>query len=237
MSVDFLSAGGTRRRGYVLLLFLQLVLQRPVALVLLAGAGDGEGIGLHIVGDGGPGGNVRALAHVHGGDEVRVAADEGIIVNDGSELPRPVIVDRHGAAAEVDVLAHIAVADVGQVGDLCPVADGGVFDFDKVAAADMIADARAGTDVGERPDGRVAADLGVIDLRGVDFRPLADLDILQIAVRPDGAAVGDRRRAAQDGAGQNGRARADEDGRLDIGVVIVPDRDACRGKVLEDPTA
>ena len=209
----------------------------PVALVLLAGAGDGERCGRHVVGHSGPGGDICALPDVHGRDEIGVAADKRVVVNDGAGFFHAVIVDRDRAAAEVDVFAYVAVADVGQVGDLRAVADGGVLDLHKIAAAHVRADTRTRTDVGEGADGRVRADLGIVDLRGVDARILSDLHVFQIAVRADHAAVGDGRRTAQHGPGQQLCPGPDEDGRLNIGVVIVPDRHACGGQIVQNAPA
>ena len=101
----------------------------------------------------------------------------------------------------------------------------------------MAADPRARTDIGKGPDRRVAADLGIVDLRGVDLRPLADLDIFQIAVRPDGAAVGNGGRAAQHGPGQKLGPGPDEDRGLDIRVVIIPNRHACGGEIVQNAAA
>lgn len=69
-----------------LFLFLQLVPVGPVALVLLAGAGNGKRCGGHVIGHGGPGGNIRAFSDVNGCDEIRVAADEGIVVDNRADF-------------------------------------------------------------------------------------------------------------------------------------------------------
>ena len=123
------------------------------------------------------------------------------------------------------------------MGDFRAVADGGVLDLHEIAAAHMRPDTRTRTDIGEGPDGRVRADLGIVDLRGVDARIFSDLHVFQIAVRADGAAVGDGRRAAQDGPGQQLCPGPDEDGRLNIGIVIVPDRHTCGGQIVQNAPA
>ena len=107
-------------------LFFELMLGGPVLLVLLPGPGDGEGHGRDVVGDGGACGDVRTVPDRDGRDEVRVAADEGVIPDGGAVFFRAVIVDRHGAAAEVAVPADIAVTDVGEVRDLGAVGNVGV---------------------------------------------------------------------------------------------------------------
>lgn len=138
---------------------------RPAGLVDLTLARDGEGIGGHLVGDGGAGGDVAAVSDRDRGDEVCVAADESVVANRAAELFKAVVVRRDRAAAEVDALAAIAVADVGEVRDLRAVADDAVFDLDKVADFDMIADLRVRADIGKGTDSRVRADGALIELR------------------------------------------------------------------------
>ena len=106
-------------KNFLKLLFLvrRAPLFRPAGLVDLTLARDGEGIGGHLVGDGGAGGDVAAVSDRDGGDEVCVAADEGVVANRAAELFEAVVVRRDRAAAEVDALAAIAVADVGEVRD------------------------------------------------------------------------------------------------------------------------
>ena len=66
------------------LFFLELVFACPVLLVLLPGARNGKRHRGNVVGDGRPRGNIRALSHAHGRDEIGVAADEGVVFNDGA---------------------------------------------------------------------------------------------------------------------------------------------------------
>ena len=79
--------------------------------------GDAQRLRRHVLGDGAAGGGVGTIAHLHGGYKVRVAADEAVIADCSAELILAVVVAGDGAAAEVAVLAHVAVADVGQVAD------------------------------------------------------------------------------------------------------------------------
>jgi len=206
---------------------------RPVFFILLPRAGDGQRHGRDVVGDGGTGSDVRALAHRDRRDEVRVAADEGVVLDNGAELLRPVVVDGHGAAAEVAVSADIAVAHIGQMGNLGAVADGGVLDFHEVADLDAVADVRARPDIGERTDARVVADGRIVDLRGIDDGVVADLCVFEIAVGAYRAVLADRGLPAQDGAGQDRRADADGDGGIDVGGAVVPDFDALTRQARE----
>ena len=93
---------------------------RPALLVLLPGTGHGQGIRRHILGDGGAGRNVGALAHRHRGDQVGVAADEGVVADGTAELLEPVVIGGDSAAAEVDALAYIGVAHISEMGHFGP---------------------------------------------------------------------------------------------------------------------
>ena len=55
-----------------------------------------------------------------------------------------VVVNEHDAAANVAVLADIAVAHICQMRDLGAVVDRGIFDFNKITDAAVFADALAG---------------------------------------------------------------------------------------------
>ena len=87
----------------------------PALKVGLALPGDAQRLGGHILGDGAAGGGVGTVAYLDRSHKVGVAANEAVIADLGAELILAVVVAGDGAAAEVAVLAHIAVADVGQV--------------------------------------------------------------------------------------------------------------------------
>ena len=63
-------------------------------------------------------------------DQVRVAADERIVADGRVELALAVVVAGDGAAAEVAVLAHRGITDVGQVADRVALGKVGVLRFD-----------------------------------------------------------------------------------------------------------
>ena len=67
--------------------------------------------------DGGAGSRERMVADGDGCDQVRVAADERIVADGRVELALAVVVAGDGAAAEVAVLAHRGITDVGQMAD------------------------------------------------------------------------------------------------------------------------
>ena len=59
----------------------------------------------------------------------------------------PVVIDRHAAAAEIHPFAYIAVADVGEMGDLRPLVKHGILDLHKVADMYPRADLAVGPDL------------------------------------------------------------------------------------------
>ncbi len=72
-------------------------------------------------------------------DQVGVAADKAVITDHTTLLLQTVIVDGDSAAAEVDFLAHVAVAYVCQVSNGSLLAHGGSFlDFHEVADLDTV---------------------------------------------------------------------------------------------------
>ena len=97
----------------------------------------------------------------------------------------------------------------------------------------MAPDRGAGADVSKGADVGIITDGGVIDLRAVDVRVVADLGILEVAVRADGAAAADGGVAAQDRPRQERRACADGDARLNVSIVVVPDFNALLGQTIE----
>src|SRR5258705_119537 len=58
----------------------------PALLVFLAGARQGEGVRRDVLGDGGAGADERAAAHTDRSDQLRVAPDEDLVLDDGPML-------------------------------------------------------------------------------------------------------------------------------------------------------
>ena len=114
----------------------------PVLFVCLACAGDRQRHRRNIVRDGRARGGVCAVAHGDRRDQIRVAADEGVVADGGAVLFCTVVVDRDRSAAEIDVLSDVTVADIGQMRDLRPVVDDRVLELDKVAHLDVVSNGR-----------------------------------------------------------------------------------------------
>src|SRR5699024_4842039 len=109
------------------------VLGGPALLDLLAGPADDHGVLGDVLGHGGAGGDEGSVLHLHRRDKVGVASDEHMAADGGAVLLEPVIVAGDGAAAEIAVLAHVAVSHIGQVGHLGAFAQVAVFQLDKRA--------------------------------------------------------------------------------------------------------
>ena len=99
------------------------------------------------------------------------------------ELALAIIVAGDGAAAEVAVLAHGGVADVGQVADGVALGKVGVLRLDISAQVAALGSLGAGAYMGEGTDLVVGADVAVIALAGVDGGACVHDGILQQALQ------------------------------------------------------
>ena len=197
-----------------ILLFLDVGLHLgdgPVLQVGLAVPGDAQSPGGHVLGDGAAGGGVGAVSHRDRGHQVGVAADEAVIPDGGAEFGLAVIVAGDGAAAEIAVFAHIAVPDVGQMADRIAPGQVGIFGLHIGSQVDAVVGDGASPHMGEGPDGVMGADLGGVDLAGIDGGAGADLAVLDEGVGPDDTAGADHRPAPQDGAGEDSGPRSNLD--------------------------
>src|SRR5687768_11124718 len=96
---------------------------RPALDRPLVGAFDGEGVGRHVLGDGGTGGGLGPAPDRHGGYQHGIGSDEGAVTDRGPVLALPVVVDEHGPGAHVHTGADVGVAQVAEVGGLGPGAE------------------------------------------------------------------------------------------------------------------
>ena len=87
----------------------------PAVLVLLAAARDARAPRGHVLRDRRPGGDVGARADADRRDQLRIAADEGAVVDDRRVLRRAVVVAGDRAGADVHLRADRRVAEVGEV--------------------------------------------------------------------------------------------------------------------------
>src|SRR6185436_21010682 len=89
-------------------------------------------------------------------------------------------------------------ADVAEMRDLRALADVGVLDLDERAGLRALAQERPGPQVRERTDRRAGPDLTLLEVGVHDRDLVAERGVDDGRQRPDGAALADRRRAAQE---------------------------------------
>ena len=126
---------------------------RPAWLRVLPAARDRERVGGHVVGDRGSRGDVRALPHRDGRNELRIAADEDAVFDDCRMLGHAVVVARDRAGADVDVPADRRVAQVGKVIRLRSLPHRRLLQLDERPDARARADRALGSHVRERTHG------------------------------------------------------------------------------------
>ena len=199
----------------------------PALQIGLALPGDAQRLCGHVLGDGAAGGGVGTIAHLHGGHKVRVAADEAVIADRSAELILAVVVAGDGAAAEVAVLAHVAVADIGQVAHCVAPGKVGVLGLHVCTQMHAVVGDGVHPHMGEWADVVVRADVAAVHLTGVDGAALVYDAVLNEGVGADDAARTDDRSAAQDGTGQNDGTRGDDHVRCDLHGAAVDDHAVC----------
>src|SRR5215469_135017 len=104
----------------------------------LARAAERERFRRHVVGDDAAGGNHRAGTYRHWRDQGRIGADEDALADGGAEFLDAVVVAGDAAGADVGALAHIAVAEIGQVVGLDARRQARVLDLDEIADVDLL---------------------------------------------------------------------------------------------------
>ena len=223
-------------RGLLALLVFQLLFFGDVGFHLggcpaiqigLALPGNAQCLCGHILGDGAAGGGVGTVAHLDRSHKVGVAADEAVIADLGAELILAVIVAGDGAAAEVAVLAHIAVADVGQVAHGVAAGKVGVLGLHIGAQMHAVVGDGVHPHMGEGADVVVGADVAAVDLAGVHGSAFIHGAVLDQGVGTDDAARADDRLAPQDGARKDHSARGDDHLRVDLHGAAVDDDAVC----------
>ena len=116
------------------------VLFGPAFNIFLLSTGNTQSIFGHFLGYGAAGADVGIGLYSNGSHQISVAAHEGIIADDGAVLLFTVVVNGNAAAAHVNTAADIAIADIGQVGQLSAFAHIGVLHFYIVTNLHMVAD-------------------------------------------------------------------------------------------------
>src|SRR6267378_508336 len=158
--------------------FRSFLLHRPLPARNrhLLHAGEGQLPCRGVLGERGSGAECRAPAHAHRRDELGVRAYENVVLDDGAVLVRSIVVAYDRAGADVDVPAHLAVADIGEVIGLGACAYATRLDLHEVADVHSLgeAGAGAGSDARVGADTAVRADVGVLQVaEGLDARACA----------------------------------------------------------------
>src|SRR6266853_6321434 len=174
--------------------FRSLLLYRPLPARNrhLLHAREGQLACWSVLGEGGSRTECRAPAYAHRRDELGVRADENVVLDDGAVLVRSVVVAHDRAGADVDVSAHLAVADVGEVIRLGACAYATRLDLHEVADVHALGEARARSraDACVGTDPAVRADIGVLQMtEGLDARACADRYVPQHAICADRRAL------------------------------------------------
>src|SRR3989442_11350380 len=130
----------------------------PLFFHHLPGPRQGEGVRWDVLGDGRAGADEGAPADAHRGDELGVAPDEHLVLDDGAQLRYPVEVARDGAGADVRPAPDLRVAQVGEVVRLASLAHVDLLGLDEVADANLLVELGVGTQMRERTDPAAASD-------------------------------------------------------------------------------
>src|SRR5256885_866046 len=164
-------------------------------------AGEGQLPRRGVLGERGSGAECRAPAYARRRDELGVRAYENVVLDDGAVLVRSVVVAHDRAGADVDVSAHLAVADIREVIRLGACAYATRLDLHEVADVHALGEvrARARTDASVGADAAVRADVRVLEVaEGLDARARPDRHALQHAIRADRDAVAELHLAFED---------------------------------------
>src|SRR5574340_1137631 len=129
--------------SYLLCLIFLLPLD-PALFVHLPPAGDGERSGRDILDDRRSRANIGALSDANRRDELRIAANEGAVLDHRLVLLLAVVVARDRARADVHALADDRVAEIREVVRLRSPAERGLLQLDEVPDVRVLHDLRIG---------------------------------------------------------------------------------------------
>ena len=189
----------------------------PPVLVHLPSARDRQRLIGHIVGDRRAGGHIGALADRDRRDELRVAANEGAVADDGLVLLLAVVVAGDRAGADVDVLADRRVSQIREVARFRLAAERGLFQLDEVADVGLALDDAARAEMRERAEHRVGLHRRIGDDAVIaDGHSIAHRGVDQSRARVDLARRADGRAAFEVHIWMEDRIGAD----LDVGLHV-----------------
>src|SRR5258708_33971119 len=105
-------------------------------------ARHGQLAGGGVLVDRGPGADIGAAGDAQRRHERRVGADEAVVLDHGAVLRRAVVVAGDGAGADVDALAELGVADIGEMVRLRGGAEAAGLHLDEIADMHLVGEAR-----------------------------------------------------------------------------------------------
>src|SRR4030067_2683514 len=117
-----------------------------------------------MAGDGRAGAYRPALADRHRRDQLRIRADEHVVLNDRAVLVCAVVIAGDRARADIDAAAPGAVADVAEMIGLAVCRDLAVLDLDEIADMHPVMQSRTWAQSRIRTDAAVNSRFAAVDV-------------------------------------------------------------------------
>ena len=190
----------------------------PAFDVLLLSTSNTQSVFWYFLGDGAACADIGVGLNSYGRYQIGVAAHKGIVADDGAMLFLAIVVNSDAAAAHVNAAADIAVANVGEVGQLSAFAHIGVLNFHIVTNLYMVADNSVGTQMYVGTGGYVVFNLTVMGINELQMVIVANLHIGEAGIGTDFAVLTDFGAAFQPSVGVNNGVAANFYTALDKGA-------------------
>src|SRR5487761_2179275 len=155
------------------ILFLSFLRALPACDSSLSAARDGQFSGGCVQGNCRACTDGRAPAYFYRCNQLRVRADEGVVLDDGAMFVCAIVVAGDGARTDVHPAAHGAVADIAQVISLAPFAYLAILDLYKISDMRIVVQFRPGTQPCVWADVAVGTYLTIVDV--TEWRNLGSL--------------------------------------------------------------
>ncbi len=160
--------------------------------------------------------DIRAIAHAHGRDQRRIAADKNPFADSRGIFVHAVVVARNCAGADIRAGPHARVAQIGQVHGFDAFAEHALFYFHEISHARVFFQARAIAEMRERTNLRSARKVAGNHHRvRLDEHVVFKHSVRQDAAGANRAACADARLSQQLHARLDARIGADGDFRID----------------------
>ena len=173
----------------------------PAGDILLACTRNRQRVLRNRLRDGGTGRDICTIFHSDRRDEVGIASDERIVTDGRAEFRLAIVIDRNGTAAHIDILSHIAIADIGKMRQFRSLSDGRILHFDKIIDLHAFTDMRPRTQMDELSQLYMIVDHCIVRIKELPCHEIADFRILNADRWPDLAMFSDFRAAFEVGHG------------------------------------